>query len=69
MAMPDIHHFVNGQTLVGTSGRYGDIFNPNTGVVAGRVQLASAEELDAAVQAGPSPRAPGPGSTRSGGRG
>ena len=49
--MPDIHHFVNGQALVGSSGRYGDIFNPNTGVVAGRVQLATAEELDQAVQA------------------
>jgi malonate-semialdehyde dehydrogenase (acetylating)/methylmalonate-semialdehyde dehydrogenase len=49
--MPDIHHFVNGQSFVGASGRYGDIFNPNTGVVASRVQLASAEELDQAVQA------------------
>jgi len=49
--MPDIHHFVNGQSLTGSSGRYGDIFNPNTGVVAGRVQLASAAEMDAAVQA------------------
>ncbi len=49
--MPDIHHFVNGQTLVGTSGRYGDIFDPNTGVVAGRVQFASTEEMDAAVEA------------------
>ena len=49
--MPDIHHIVNGQSLTGSSGRYGDIFNPNTGVVAGRVQLASAAEMDAAVQA------------------
>jgi malonate-semialdehyde dehydrogenase (acetylating)/methylmalonate-semialdehyde dehydrogenase len=49
--MPDIHHFVNGQTLIGTSGRYGDIFDPNTGVVAGRVQFASATEMDAAVEA------------------
>jgi len=49
--MPDIHHFVNGETFAGSSGRYGDIFNPNTGAVAGRVQLASPEELDLAVQA------------------
>lgn len=49
--MSDIHHFVNGQTFEGGSGRWGDIFNPNTGVVAGRVQLATVAEMDAAVQA------------------
>jgi malonate-semialdehyde dehydrogenase (acetylating)/methylmalonate-semialdehyde dehydrogenase len=49
--MPDIHHFVNGEAFVGSSGRYGDIFDPNTGVVVGRVQLATADELDRAVQA------------------
>ncbi len=49
--MPDLHHFVNGQALAGASGRFGDIFNPNTGVVAARVPLATAEELDSAVKA------------------
>ena len=49
--MPDVHHFVNGETLIGSSGRFGDIFNPNTGVIAGRVQLATVEEMDRAVQA------------------
>ena len=29
--MRDIHHFVNGASLAGTSGRYGEVFNPNTG--------------------------------------
>ncbi|WP_299016774.1 CoA-acylating methylmalonate-semialdehyde dehydrogenase [uncultured Caulobacter sp.] len=48
--MRDIAHFVNGQTLVGTSGRYGDVFNPNTGEVQARVQFATDAELDAAVQ-------------------
>ena len=48
--MPDIHHFVNGEKLIGTSGRYGDVFNPNTGVVASRVQFATPEEIDSAVQ-------------------
>jgi malonate-semialdehyde dehydrogenase (acetylating)/methylmalonate-semialdehyde dehydrogenase len=48
--MRDIRHFVNGQTLEGTSGRFGDVFNPNTGEVQARVQLATAAELDAAVQ-------------------
>ncbi|KAI6244365.1 CoA-acylating methylmalonate-semialdehyde dehydrogenase [Aphelenchoides fujianensis] len=49
--MRDIAHFVNGQALVGTSGRYGDVFNPNTGEVQARVQFATDAELDAAVQA------------------
>jgi len=49
--MRDIAHFVNGQALVGASGRYGDVFNPNTGEVQARVQFASDAEIDAAVQA------------------
>lgn len=48
--MRDIAHFVNGQALVGASGRYGDVFNPNTGEVQARVQFATDAELDAAVQ-------------------
>ncbi|NBB17675.1 CoA-acylating methylmalonate-semialdehyde dehydrogenase [Caulobacter sp. SLTY] len=48
--MRDIRHFVNGQSLEGTSGRFGDVFNPNTGEVQARVALATAAELDAAVQ-------------------
>jgi malonate-semialdehyde dehydrogenase (acetylating)/methylmalonate-semialdehyde dehydrogenase len=49
--MRDIAHFVNGQALVGSSGRFGDVFNPNTGEVQARVQFATDAELDAAVQA------------------
>jgi malonate-semialdehyde dehydrogenase (acetylating)/methylmalonate-semialdehyde dehydrogenase len=49
--MPDIHHFVNGQSFIGASGRYGDVFDPNTGVVQARVQFASDAEIDQAVQA------------------
>ncbi|MET0336367.1 MAG: CoA-acylating methylmalonate-semialdehyde dehydrogenase [Caulobacter sp.] len=49
--MRSIHHFVNGQALEGASGRFGDVFNPNTGEVQARVQLATPAELDAAVQA------------------
>ena len=48
--MRDIAHFVNGQTLTGASGRFGDVFNPNTGEVQARVQFATDAELDAAVQ-------------------
>ena len=48
--MRDIAHFVNGQTLAGGSGRFGDVFNPNTGEVQARVPFATDAELDAAVQ-------------------
>jgi len=49
--MPDLGHYVNGSTLAGASGRFSDIFDPNTGEVSARVPLASAAELDAAVKA------------------
>ena len=48
--MRDITHFISGKFVTGTSGRYSDVFNPNTGEVQARVALASPEELDAAVQ-------------------
>jgi len=47
--MRDITHFIDGAAVKGTSGRYGDIFNPNTGEVQARVALATVEEMDAAV--------------------
>ncbi|CAN5389243.1 CoA-acylating methylmalonate-semialdehyde dehydrogenase [soil metagenome] len=49
--MRSIDHFVNGQTFLGASDRFGDVFNPNTGEIQARVQLATGAELDAAVQA------------------
>ena len=49
--MRTISHFVNGQALDGVSGRFGDVFNPNTGEIQARVALATDAELDAAVQA------------------
>jgi len=48
--MRDIHHFVNGQALIGKSGRFGDVFNPNTGEVQARVQFATDAEMGLAVQ-------------------
>ena len=48
--MRDIQHFVNGAALAGTSGRFGDVFDPNTGEVQARVALATTAELDAAVR-------------------
>jgi malonate-semialdehyde dehydrogenase (acetylating) / methylmalonate-semialdehyde dehydrogenase len=48
--MRDVDHFINGQSVTGRSGRYADIFNPSTGEVQARVQLASTEEMDEAIQ-------------------
>jgi malonate-semialdehyde dehydrogenase (acetylating)/methylmalonate-semialdehyde dehydrogenase len=48
--MRDIHHFVNGQALIGKSGRFGDVYNPNTGEVQARVQFATDAEMDLAIQ-------------------
>ncbi|MPY75880.1 MAG: CoA-acylating methylmalonate-semialdehyde dehydrogenase [Alphaproteobacteria bacterium] len=46
----DLHHIVGGAHVPGTSGRFGDVYNPATGEVASRVPLASAEEVDRAVR-------------------
>jgi malonate-semialdehyde dehydrogenase (acetylating)/methylmalonate-semialdehyde dehydrogenase len=47
--MREVQHFVGGQSRAGTSGRFGEIFDPNTGRVQARVGLATGEELDRAV--------------------
>jgi malonate-semialdehyde dehydrogenase (acetylating)/methylmalonate-semialdehyde dehydrogenase len=47
--MRDIAHFIDGASVAGTSGRFGEIFNPNTGEVQARVALATAKEVDVAV--------------------
>jgi len=47
--MREITHFIDGAAFVGASGRYGDVFNPNTGEVQARVQFASEAEVDRAV--------------------
>ncbi|SDX40502.1 CoA-acylating methylmalonate-semialdehyde dehydrogenase [Roseicitreum antarcticum] len=49
--MQELTHWINGAHVKGTSGRFADVFNPATGEVQARVPLASAEELNAAVQA------------------
>ena len=48
--MTELTHFIGGKHVKGTSGRFGDVFNPATGEAEKRVPLASAAELDAAVQ-------------------
>ena len=46
-----LYHYINGARTEGTSGRFGDVFNPATGAVAARVPLASSNETAAAVAA------------------
>ena len=47
--MEELAHFIDGQRVKGTSGRFADVFNPATGEVQAKVPLASKDELDAAV--------------------
>jgi malonate-semialdehyde dehydrogenase (acetylating)/methylmalonate-semialdehyde dehydrogenase len=44
-----INHYINGRQVPGTSGRFGDVYNPSTGAVTAKVALASAEETEAAI--------------------
>jgi len=48
--MRQVGHFIGGKQVAGTSGRTSDIFQPMDGSVIGKVALASAAELDAAVK-------------------
>ena len=48
--MQEIGHFIDGKRVPGRSGRFADVYNPATGEVQARVALASAAELDAAVE-------------------
>ena len=47
--MRDIGHFIGGKQVAGTSGRTGDVFNPNTGEVQAKVALASKSEVEKAI--------------------
>ena len=49
--MRRIEGFIGGKSAKATSGRDGDVFNPNTGEVQAKVGLATAADVDAAVQA------------------
>jgi malonate-semialdehyde dehydrogenase (acetylating) / methylmalonate-semialdehyde dehydrogenase len=49
--MREIGHFIGGKPVPGTSGKYGDVFNPAAGEVFARVALADAAEVDRAAAA------------------
>jgi malonate-semialdehyde dehydrogenase (acetylating)/methylmalonate-semialdehyde dehydrogenase len=47
--MREIGHFVGGKEVKGQSGRFGDVFNPNTGEVQAKVALAKHSEVEHAI--------------------
>ena len=47
--MREIGHFIGGKEVKGGSGRFGDVFNPNTGEVQAKVALAAKAEVEAAI--------------------
>jgi malonate-semialdehyde dehydrogenase (acetylating) / methylmalonate-semialdehyde dehydrogenase len=46
-----LQHYINGQRVAGTSGRFSEVFNPASGTVKARVPLAGKAELDSVVAA------------------
>src|SRR6195952_2104362 len=48
--MRSIGHFIGGKEVKGTSGRTADVFEPMTGDVQGKVDLASKAEMRAAIE-------------------
>ncbi|MEV6522337.1 CoA-acylating methylmalonate-semialdehyde dehydrogenase [Longispora sp. NPDC051575] len=47
--MDQLTHFLGGKRVAGTSGRFGEVFDPSRGHVARHVPLASAEETRTAI--------------------
>jgi malonate-semialdehyde dehydrogenase (acetylating) / methylmalonate-semialdehyde dehydrogenase len=47
----EVHHWVDGEILRGTSGQFGDVYDPATGRVQAKVALATGAEVDLAVAA------------------
>ncbi|MDN3919348.1 CoA-acylating methylmalonate-semialdehyde dehydrogenase [Roseateles violae] len=47
----DLTHFIGGKPVAATSGRSQAVYNPTTGAVARQLQLASVEDVNAAVAA------------------
>jgi malonate-semialdehyde dehydrogenase (acetylating) / methylmalonate-semialdehyde dehydrogenase len=47
--MREIGHFIGGKEVKGTSGRYGDVFNPATGEVQAKVAFAKHAEVEHAI--------------------
>ncbi|MFN3687774.1 CoA-acylating methylmalonate-semialdehyde dehydrogenase [Salinarimonas sp.] len=48
--MRTVGHFIGGREVEGSSGRYGDVYEPMTGEVRAKVSLATRDEVRAAVE-------------------
>ena len=48
--MKELTHYINGERVKGTSGRFADVYNPAIGEVIAKTPLATAAEMDIAVQ-------------------
>ena len=44
-----LSHYINGEHVAGSSGHFGDIFNPSKGAKISEVPLASKSEVEAAI--------------------
>jgi malonate-semialdehyde dehydrogenase (acetylating) / methylmalonate-semialdehyde dehydrogenase len=47
----EVHHWINGEIMIGNSGQFGDVYDPATGRVQAKVALATSAEVDLAVTA------------------
>ena len=47
--MTELTHYINGEHVKGTSGRFTEVFNPATGEVQAKVPLATVEEMNATI--------------------
>jgi malonate-semialdehyde dehydrogenase (acetylating)/methylmalonate-semialdehyde dehydrogenase len=47
--MREIGHFIGGKEVKGSAGRFGDVFDPNTGEVQAKVALAKHSEVEHAI--------------------
>src|SRR4029078_4416474 len=52
ISMREIGHFIGGKTVAGSSGRSGDVFDPNTGEVQAKVAFASKADMEHAIANG-----------------
>ena len=47
--MKELSHYINGEYVKGTSGRFADVYNPATGEIQAKVPLASEQEMQTAI--------------------
>src|ERR1700687_5456293 len=47
--IPELTHYIGGKMVSGTSGKFAEVFEANTGGVQARLPLASRAEVEAAI--------------------